>query len=65
MIQHLRLAILSGLLCILAWPVDGLALVIFVALLPLLALEAQIRNQEPGRTGWKVFGYSYLMALVW
>lgn len=65
MISNARLALLSGLLCILAWPVDGISFFIFLAFIPLLAVEQGLRGENKKRSGWKVFGYSYMAALIW
>ena len=65
MILNARLALLSGLLCILAWPVDGISFFIFLAFIPLLAVEQGLRGENKKRSGWKVFGYSYMAALIW
>jgi len=63
--KNLRLALLSGLLFVLAWPIDGFAFLIFFAFIPLLLLESNVRQEQTRRSGLRVFGYSYLMALIW
>ena len=62
---HLSLSIGSGLALGLAWPTQGLTLMIFVALIPLLYLEEDIGRDKNKRKGVRVFAYSYLTFLIW
>ena len=62
---HLSLALSSGILLGLAWPINGLTLLIFVALIPILFLENSIRKDNFKQKGLRVFGYSYLTFLSW
>ena len=59
--QKLLLAVISGLLLWAAWPVNGVAPLIFVALVPVLFLEERISKGEKG----SVFGLSFVAFLVW
>ena len=62
---HLSLSIGSGLALGLAWPTQGLTLMVFVALIPLLYLEEDIGRDKNKRKGVRVFAYSYLTFLIW
>ena len=62
---HLSLALASGISLGLAWPTNGLTLLIFIALIPLLFLEESIRNDANNYKGLRVFAYSYLSFLIW
>ena len=55
------MAVASGLLLWAAWPVRGLAPLVFIALVPLLYLEERISKGEKG----SVFGLSYIAFLIW
>jgi apolipoprotein N-acyltransferase len=57
------LSVFSALLLILAWPVNGLAPLLFVAFVPLLLMQHYA--QENGVRGGRVFGFSYLTFLAW
>ena len=59
--QKLFIAVTSGLLLWAAWPVRGLAPLVFIALVPLLYLEERISKGEKG----KVFLLSFVTFLVW
>ena len=67
------LSLLSGLLLAAAWPADGFAPLVLVALVPLLAVEDFVlhrqREQEElpkkSRIRYHLFGYSYVTFLVW
>ena len=63
--KYLFFSILSGLALGLAWPTDGLTVLIFVALIPLLHLENLIRKDFDGRKALRIFCYSYLSFLIW
>jgi apolipoprotein N-acyltransferase len=56
--SNLTLALLSGVLLSISFPhIGGLNLVVLIALVPLLILEQRLTELK---SGWKVFGYSYL-----
>ena len=60
-VHLLLLSLLSGLLLAASWPLHGLTLLIFVALVPLFFVQ-----QHLGDTGKKgMFGYAWLTFLVW
>ncbi|MGA0444436.1 MAG: apolipoprotein N-acyltransferase [Flavobacteriaceae bacterium] len=61
----LILALASGLLLGFAWPTEGITLLIFIALVPLLQLELRIRNDNKQFKALRVFAYSYLSFLLW
>ncbi len=55
----LILAFAGGLLLFAAWPVSPLTFLIFVAWIPLLWIEANVKSRK------KFFGLTYIMMLVW
>ena len=57
--KHLFLALLTGILLALAWPTYGISLFVFVAWVPLLWVEYQLRSTGKASKG-KVFLCSYL-----
>lgn len=59
--QKLLIAIASGLLLWAAWPVGGLAPLIFIALVPLFYLEERISKGEKGHVFW----LSFVTFMVW
>ena len=61
----LFLAIASGLLLGFAWPINGITLLIFIALVPLLQLEHNIRTDKKRFKALRVFTFSYLSFLLW
>lgn len=61
----LILALTSGLLLGFAWPTEGITLLIFIALVPLLQLEHRIRNDKKQFKALRIFAYSYLSFLLW
>ncbi|RAV28887.1 apolipoprotein N-acyltransferase [Sinomicrobium soli] len=63
--NNLILALSSGLLLAAGWPVYGIPLLLFVAFVPLLLAERNIRLSGTGRKGLKVFGHAYLTFLIW
>ena len=63
--KHLLLAIGSGSLLAASWPINGITLLIFISLIPLLILEDSIRKDEHNKKGIRVFLYSYLTFVVW
>ena len=62
--KNLLLAILSGILFSISWPTYGFPIFIFIAFIPLLFVEQDIRMNHT-KTKWKVFGTAYLTFLVW
>ncbi|MDG1251518.1 MAG: apolipoprotein N-acyltransferase [Flavobacteriaceae bacterium] len=64
-IKHLFLSIISGIALGISWPVDGLTVLVFTSLIPLLYLEDSIRNDDSNNKGIRIFGYSYLSFLIW
>ena len=59
--QKLLLAIVSGLPLWAAWPVRGLAPLVFIALVPLFYVEERISKGEKGNVFW----LSFVTFLVW
>ncbi len=59
------LAFISGLLLASAWPTYGFAIFIFIAFVPLLLVEKNIRNASFKKKGWKLLACAYLTFLVW
>ena len=59
--QKLLMAIISGLLLWAAWPVRGVAPLIFIALVPLLFVEEHISKGEKGHVFW----LSFVTFLIW
>lgn len=64
-IHLLGLSILSSILLSLAWPANGFAPLIFIALVPLLLLQDEMGGtaEKPRRKG--LFGLVYLSFVVW
>ena len=65
MIKKLIASGLSGILLSLAWPTYGFPLLLFIAFIPLLWLEYDIRQAEEKKGGLQVFLYSYLTFFIW
>ncbi len=63
--NKLLLAVLSGLLLAISWPSYGFPLFLFVAFVPLLWVEYQIRTSSENHKLRKVVGLSYLTFLIW
>lgn len=63
--NKLLLAVLSGLLLAISWPSYGFPLFLFVAFVPLLWVEYQIRTSSEINKLRKVAGFSYLTFLIW
>ncbi len=59
------MALASGLLLAAGWPVYGIPILLFVAFVPLLIVERNIRLSHSRRKGLKVFRNAYLAFLVW
>ncbi|ACU92011.1 apolipoprotein N-acyltransferase [Capnocytophaga ochracea DSM 7271] len=62
--KNILLALLSGALLACAWVTYGITALIFIALVPLLLMEARIRRDYQ-HTKRKVFALSYLAFLTW
>lgn len=65
MIKKLIASCLSGILLALAWPTYGFPVLLFVAFIPLLWLEYDIRQAEKKKGALQVFLYSYLSFFIW
>jgi len=63
--KHLGFSILSGLLLASAWPVNGITILIFFALIPLLIIEDEISRDKFDKKKTRIFFYSYLGFLIW
>lgn len=59
------MAVSSGILFWLAWPVKPLAPFLFLAFVPLLLLDQELSERKPVKAGRKFLGYSYLALLIW
>ena len=64
-IRNFYLSILCGILFGAAWPIKGITILIFLALVPLLYIENSISQDNSKRKGARVFGYSYISFLLW
>lgn len=62
--KNLLLAILSGILLAVSWPTYGFPIFIFVAFVPLLFVERNIRTALKN-TKMSVFGLAFLAFLIW
>jgi apolipoprotein N-acyltransferase len=63
--KALLLSILSGLLFVMAWPVNGFPIVIFAAFVPLLFVEKAFASKTAKKAPWLFFALSYLTFLIW
>ena len=59
--KYLILSLFSGLLFGLSWPVNGIVFLIFVAFIPLLVIERELREKSV----FKIFSYSFLSFIIW
>lgn len=64
-IQLIGLSALSALLLTLAWPANGFAPLIFVALVPLLWLQDEMGKTTDGKREKGFFGLVYLSFMLW
>jgi len=64
-IRNFYLSILCGVLFGASWPIKGVTILIFIALVPLLYIENSISQDNSKRKGARVFGYSYISFLLW
>lgn len=62
--KNLSLALLSGILFSISWPTYGFPIFIFIAFVPLLFIEQNIRTTHKN-TKLPLFGYAYLTFLIW
>jgi len=63
--KNVLLAILSGVLFAISWPVYGFPIFIFIAFVPLLLAEKNIRNSTYKNKNFRVFGLAYFTFLIW
>lgn len=63
--KALLLSILSGLLFVIAWPVNGFPIVIFGAFVPLLFVEEAYASRSEKKARGAFFALSYLTFLIW
>ena len=63
--KPLFLALLSGILFVLAWPVNGFPLFVFGAFVPLFWIEKKLFETQASRHYMKLFGWSYLVFAIW
>ena len=61
----LLLALCSGLLFWLSWPVKPFAPLLFLAFVPILLIDRELNAWEDRKAGRKFFRYSYLALLLW
>jgi apolipoprotein N-acyltransferase len=62
--KNLLLSVLSGILLAISWPTYGLPIFIFVAFVPLLFVEHNIRTTVKN-TKMRVFGLAFTTFLIW
>ncbi len=62
--KNLLLALLSGILFSISWPTYGFPIFIFIAFVPLLFMEQNVRASYKN-TKWSVFGYALVTFLIW
>jgi apolipoprotein N-acyltransferase len=63
--KNIFLALISGILLALAWPVYGFPGLLFFAFVPLLLAEHKLRLSKKKRLGWRVLGLAYLSFFIW
>ncbi|MTI33444.1 apolipoprotein N-acyltransferase [Cytophagales bacterium RKSG123] len=61
----MTLSLLSGFLFWLGWPVKPFTFLLFLALVPLLAIEDHIQGQKIRRSSRRLFLYVYLATFLW
>lgn len=64
-LHALALSVLSGLLLSAAWPAQGYAFLLFVALIPLFYVEQKFYEESGKRSKIHLLGYSYITFVVW
>lgn len=62
--RNFFLSILTGTLLAISWPTYGIPLFLFVAFVPLLMVEKDLRQRNK-KNGWIFFGHAYLAMLIW
>src|SRR5690554_324830 len=62
--KNILLAILSGILLAISWPTYGFPIFVFVAFVPLLFVEHNIRITHKN-TKLRVFGFAFFTFLIW
>jgi apolipoprotein N-acyltransferase len=63
--KNLLFVLATGILLWLGWPTYGFPALLFVAFVPLLLVEREIRTNRKKAHGWKVLGTSYLSFVIW
>tara|TARA_B100000809_G_scaffold111195_1_gene109793 strand:+ start:11540 stop:13126 length:1587 start_codon:yes stop_codon:yes gene_type:complete len=58
------LALLSGILFAISWPTYGFPLFLFLAFVPLLLIEKELRDQKTKRSNLLILGYAYLSFFI-
>jgi apolipoprotein N-acyltransferase len=64
-LKNLLLSLLSGILLWLAWPTYGFSGLLFIAFVPLLLAERNLRNSATSHPVKKVWLLSYLSFVIW
>lgn len=59
------LAVFSGLILWLAWPIKPLGFLLHIALVPLLIIDSELSSRYHKRKGLKFFCYTYIAFLIW
>jgi apolipoprotein N-acyltransferase len=65
MLKNLGWVLATGVLLSIAWPVNGIPIVLFIALIPLLALNEKISGDAYRAKGLRLFFYHWLSFLIW
>ena len=63
--RPLFFALLSGILFVISWPVNGFPIFIFGAFVPLFLIEKKFSDTLPSRRFLKLLGYNYLAFAIW
>lgn len=63
--KPLFLALLSGLLFVISWPIDGFPIFIFGAFVPLLWIEKNLSDSQSSYRFLKLLGWNYLAFGIW
>ncbi|NNC44782.1 MAG: apolipoprotein N-acyltransferase [Winogradskyella sp.] len=63
--KRFLLALSSGILLVLAWPTYGFPFLLFIAFVPLLWLEYDLRFSSSKYNYLKILGFSYLTFFIW
>jgi apolipoprotein N-acyltransferase len=62
--NKILLAILSGFLLAISWPTYGLPLFLFIAFVPLLLIEKQLRIDNSSKSILKILGYAFISFMI-